>query len=71
MLRNHQLVWMRHVKVRAQQLSHQIGIGMPGIKQSDAIFEAVALCGQVLELFFPLIEQPRVLVPREQAAGAH
>ena len=68
MIGDHQLIGMRHIKIRAEQFAHQIGVSMAGIKQIDPVLDPVTLDRQVCQLFFALIKQPRILAPRQHAA---
>lgn len=67
--RNYEFVRMGDVEILTQQFAHKIGIGMTRVKQMHPVTQLIALCRETRYFRLALIQQSRIVAPRQNAAG--
>lgn len=65
--RNDNLVRMRNIKLAANQLVHQVGIGMTGIKPVDPVLQTITLSLDLSQFLPPLMKRLAIVTPGKNA----
>ncbi|WP_394657818.1 hypothetical protein [uncultured Novosphingobium sp.] len=68
--KHHHLVRMRNIQVPAQQFAGKVRVGLMRIKQINAVAQLAAQLIQLCDLLLMLDQEPLILAPSEEAAGA-